>query len=83
MVTMAKTTLKRAIQKMPSDIRKLLTAQGLTKAYSQRPPYQRNDYLSWIGRAKLPATRTRRIRQMLNELSEGNVYMKMAWSPRN
>jgi hypothetical protein len=32
-----------------------------------------------IGRAKLAATRQRRIAQMLAELERGDRYMKMAW----
>ncbi len=50
-------------------------------AYDARPPYQRNDYIGWIERAKRPETRTKRIDQMLAELAAGDVYMKMAWRP--
>jgi uncharacterized protein YdeI (YjbR/CyaY-like superfamily) len=67
---------------MPAHIRKALTQQGLMKAYNARPPYQRNDYLSWISRAKLEATRTKRLNQMLRELKAGDSYMKMAWRSR-
>ena len=45
--------------------------------YERRPRYQRNDYLGWIARAKRPETREKRIRQMLDELRSGGVYMKM------
>ena len=51
-------------------------------AYEARPWYQRNDYLGWIARAKRPETREKRLSQMLEELRAGNVYMKMAWHPR-
>jgi len=52
-------------------------------AYRARPPYQRNDYLGWIDRAKRPQTKARRLQQMLDELEQGDVYMKMAWRARN
>ncbi|MDO9041035.1 MAG: YdeI/OmpD-associated family protein [Desulfocapsaceae bacterium] len=51
-------------------------------AYLARPPYQQNDYLGWISRAKLEATKLKRITQMLDEWQGGNLYMKMAWKPR-
>lgn len=71
--------LKRAIHLMPDYIRSALSAKRLTAAYEARPPYQRNDYLGWIARAKLPATQQKRLQQMLDELAQGDVYMKMAW----
>ena len=45
--------------------------------YERRPRYQRNDYLGWIARAKRPDTREKRIRQMLDEIRSGGVYMNM------
>ncbi len=72
--------LKRALQQMPDDVAQALAARGLRAVYDARPPYQRNDYLAWIGRAKRHETRDRRIAQMLAELEAGNLYMKMAWS---
>ena len=48
-------------------------------AYDARPPYQRNDYLAWIARAKRPETREKRVVQMLDELAGGTHYMKMKW----
>jgi uncharacterized protein YdeI (YjbR/CyaY-like superfamily) len=67
---------------MPSFVRTTLRRRGLTSAYRARPPYQQNDYLGWIARAKLEATRIKRLEQMLNELDRGNVYMKMRWRAR-
>jgi uncharacterized protein YdeI (YjbR/CyaY-like superfamily) len=71
--------LTRPIHEMPDDIRKALQDRGLAEAYEARPPYQRNDYLAWITRAKGQATRNRRLSQMLDELSAGEGYMNMAW----
>ena len=65
---------------MPNNIRALLIKHGLLKLYNARPPYQRNDYLGWISRAKLETTREKRINQMLEELKEGDRYMKMRWA---
>lgn len=64
---------------MPDFIRDALAAKHLTAAYDARPPYQRNDYIGWITRAKLPATQQKRLAQMLEELAKGDVYMKMAY----
>lgn len=66
---------------MPDDVQQELEGRGLIDAYEQRPFYQRNDYLSWISRAKRIDTRRRRIDQMLEELEEGGVYMGMDHPP--
>ena len=49
------------------------------EAYQARPPYQQNDYIGWITRAKLPATKERWLARMLDELEQGGVSMKMAY----
>lgn len=64
---------------MPAEVEHALEDTGLMEAYQARPPYQRNDYLGWIDRAKRPETKARRLQQMLDELEQGDVYMKMAW----
>lgn len=74
--------LKRPRHPMPQDVLEALQTRGLEEAYRARPPYQRNDYLGWITRAKRPQTRLRRLEQMLEELAAGDRYMKMAWRPR-
>ena len=65
---------------MPDFIRDALDQHGLMDAYRSRPPYQQNDYIGWIQRAKLEATRQKRLDQMLDELKKGNVYMRMKWN---
>lgn len=72
--------MRREIHEMPDDMRDALTRQGLMRAYRDRPPYQQNDYVGWITRAKLPATRDKRLQQMLDELKAGGVYMHMKWN---
>ncbi|WP_309082539.1 YdeI/OmpD-associated family protein [Chelativorans sp.] len=72
--------LKRPLNPMPDDVRAALVARGLMAAYEARPPYQRNDYLWWISAAKRPATRQKRLAQMLDELERGGVYMRMRWN---
>ena len=64
---------------MPPGVERALVDAGLMESYQARPPYQRNDYLGWIDRAKRPETKARRLQQMLEELEQGDVYMKMAW----
>jgi uncharacterized protein YdeI (YjbR/CyaY-like superfamily) len=71
--------MKRPRYPMPDFIRAALNGRGLMAAYLARPPYQRNDYIGWIQRAKLPATRQKRLNQMLDELERGGVYMKMKY----
>ena len=71
----------RALNPMPADVRDRLTEAGVMSDYEQRPRYQRNDYLGWIARAKRPETREKRIRQMLDELRAGGVYMNMDHPP--
>jgi len=75
-----KTTLKRARNPMPASVEAALNEHGLMAAYRARPPYQQNDYLGWISRAKREATRHKRVDQMLAELRDGRKYMNMAWS---
>jgi len=65
---------------MPGFIRDALNENKLMNVYRSRPPYQQNDYVGWIQRAKLEATRQKRLNQMLDELKRGNVYMKMKWN---
>ena len=74
--------LKRPVYLMPEFVRKALRSKELNTAYDARPPYQRNDYIGWITRAKLPATQEKRLTQMLDELARGNRYMKMAYRPK-
>ena len=74
--------LERPFNPMPDDIAARLDAAGLRGAYDTRPPYQRNDYLGWIARAKRDETREKRIAQMLDELTNGTHYMKMRWPPK-
>jgi uncharacterized protein YdeI (YjbR/CyaY-like superfamily) len=66
---------------MPADLRRALVEHELLDAYRARPPYQRNDYIGWITRAKRPETRAKRIAQMLDELAAAERYMNMRWSP--
>ena len=67
---------------MPAFVRNALNERGLMEAYRARPPYQQNDYLGWIIRAKLEATKLKRLNQMLDELQGGKLYMNMVWKPR-
>ncbi len=62
---------------MPDFVRQALEERGLLEAYQKRPAYQQNDYVGWINRAKRQETKEKRLRQMLEELEIGGVYMKM------
>lgn len=72
--------LERPLHPMPADVRQAIDVAGLRDEYDARPPYQRNDYLSWIDRSMRIETRAKRTEQMLGELRAGDVYMNMAWS---
>jgi uncharacterized protein YdeI (YjbR/CyaY-like superfamily) len=65
---------------MPDFFRDALASHKLTDAYLARPPYQQNDYIGWITRAKLESTKQKRLNQMLEELKKGGVYMRMKWN---
>ena len=67
---------------MPEFVREALEARGLMEVYYERPPYQQNDYIGWINRAKREETKQKRLNQMLDELEKGGVYMKMEWKPK-
>ena len=73
--------LKRKRHPMPDYIRQAMEDSGVMQEYLERPAYQRNDYIGWIERAKRQETRERRLQQMLNELREGGLYMKMSHPP--
>jgi len=75
--------LKRKKESMPAHIRRALIKEDLLSKYKERPPYQQNDYLAWIKRGKRTETKNNRINQMVSELREGNVYMKMRWNKKN
>lgn len=77
------TTTKRPRHRMPTDVKERLERSRLTDAYAERPPYQRNDYLGWIARAKRDDTREKRIAQMLEELEGGAAYMGMPWKGKS
>lgn len=75
--------LKRPRYPMPDFIRDALVKSELMDAYRNRPPYQQNDYIGWITRAKRGETKEKRLNQMLDELKRGDRYMKMQYRPRN
>jgi uncharacterized protein YdeI (YjbR/CyaY-like superfamily) len=78
----SKRQTRRPRYAMPAYVRSALEERGLMDAYDARPPYQRNDYLWWITTAKREETKQKRLRQMLDELEAGDVYMKMDWRPK-
>lgn len=80
-LTYTRRMARRPIQPIPPDVIAALEERNLGADYRARPFYQRNDYLGWIGRAKRPETRRRRIEQMLDELERGGVYMGMSHRP--
>lgn len=62
---------------MPAYIKQALDESGAMVEYKSRPAYQQNDYIGWIDRAKKQETKDKRLRQMVDELKVGGVYMKM------
>ena len=72
-------TMRRPVLPMPDAIRDALTSRGLMSAYDARPPYQRNDYIGWITRAKRPETQQKRLDTMLRELEAGSGYMGLPY----
>lgn len=70
---------KRPRHPMPTFVREALRRHDLMERYRERPPYQQNDYLGWIARAKRPETHEKRLAQMLDELAGGDRYMNMPY----
>ncbi len=73
--------LKRPRHPMPTEIEQGLIERGLMDAYCSRPPYQQNDYIGWITRAKRKETQQKRLDQMLAELAGEDLYMNMPYRP--
>jgi len=73
---------KRHRYPMPVFIRDALLERGLMEKYHGRPPYQQNDYIGWITRAKRRETQEKRLAQMLDELDLGDKYMNMTYHPK-
>lgn len=73
--------LKRPRHPMPGFVKQALQERDLMSEYEARPAYQQNDYIGWMNDAKLQETKENRLLQMLEELEEGGVYMKMSHPP--
>jgi len=71
--------MTRPIYDIPDYVSAALDESGLWERYRSRPPYQRNDYIGWITRAKREETRKKRLNQMLDELRGGETYMGMGY----
>ncbi|MCL2337006.1 MAG: YdeI/OmpD-associated family protein [Firmicutes bacterium] len=67
---------------MPDFIAAALEQGNLWERYRARPPYQQNDYIGWITRAKREETRRKRLAQMLEELRSGDAYMGMGYKAK-
>ena len=75
--------LKRPRYEMPDFVNQALQENNLMEAYNNRPPYQQNDYIGWITRAKRQDTINKRLTQMLDELEGGKLYMKMKYQAKS
>ncbi|MGH2605108.1 MAG: YdeI/OmpD-associated family protein [Anaerolineales bacterium] len=69
MKTVRRPPRRRPRHPMPADVRPLLR-RGLMRRYRSRPPYQQNDYIGWITRARRPETRRKRIAKCWKNWSE-------------
>jgi len=74
--------LKRDRYPIPQFVLYALNEGGLMEAYRERPPYQQNDYIGWITRAKRPETQRKRLAQMLDELASSDRYMNMKYKAK-
>ena len=72
--------MKRPIYDVPDWVTKAIKERGVAEQYRERPAYQQNDYIHWITSPKREETRQKRLKQMLDELEAGDVYMKMQWN---
>lgn len=67
---------------IPLYIKNEIEKNDLWEKFHSRPPYQQRDYIWWIENAKLEATKSARLEQIIDELKEGKSYMKMKWNPK-
>ena len=81
MVSNDKANLRREVHSIPQFVLDALERESLMTAYGERPAYQQNDYIGWINSAKRDETKQKRLKQMLAELEQGGVYMKMDHPP--
>ncbi len=75
--------LKREKYPMPGYIKQALEENNVFSDYQARPAYQQNDYIGWIERAKRQETKDKRLKQMIDELRTGGIYMKMKHAGSN
>jgi uncharacterized protein YdeI (YjbR/CyaY-like superfamily) len=54
-------SLSRPINPLPDYVKTALVEHWLIDAYPSRPPYQQNDYIGWISRAKRIETKQKKI----------------------
>lgn len=60
------------MERMPSDLRKVLAAAPKAKAlWESLTPIARRDFVSWIEAPKLPETRKRRVESVPSRLASG------------
>lgn len=60
------------VHKLPTDLRRALGADRKTLAlWEDITPLARNEYICWVGNAKLIETRKRRVQRTCEELLEG------------
>jgi hypothetical protein len=74
--------LSRSVNPLPDFIGDALRESNLEDEYRNRPAYQKNDYIGWIGRSRTEKTLIKRMDQMLEELKVGDTYMKMKYNPK-
>jgi uncharacterized protein YdeI (YjbR/CyaY-like superfamily) len=74
--------LTRQVYDMPDYVAEALDREALWERYRARPPYQQNDYIGWITRARREETRQKRLRQMTLELKSGDAYMGMKYNAK-
>ena len=83
------------MEKVPSDLQKILTAHPKARAkWEDLTPIARRDFMSWIDSARQPETRKRRIESIPSRLASGkrrpccyaivpmNLYTALNASPK-
>lgn len=61
---------------LPEDIKRALETNHVRADFDARPAHQKSEYIAWITRAKEPNLRAKRLKQMLQELDHGGVFMR-------
>ena len=67
---------------LPADVRHALVGHGVLGAFKERSPYQQDDHIARVNRARVVESRVARVMELVAELQHGDPFMRTAWRAR-